>query len=217
MVKTIETLDSEGYDLNVFWQQIMEKLHKAMVSIALGQKDDIFSEEDTELLIYTLDIFKKAYLEARNFTEKKDIYQLTVLKLKFMKNLIPIKELLEKGISVQATPHIKETKQTEPKEEKFDIQKAILKIGKEAGGIVSGALKNANIKEENDKFVILVEKTIADLLKSKLDIIQKYFPKTVEIQEIEIKPEKKKSKKRDESVDKVLDLFQGKLISYKEE
>ncbi len=217
MVKTIETLDSEGYDLNVFWQQIMEKLHKAMVSIALGQKDDIFSEDDTELLIYTLDIFKKAYLEARNFTEKKDIYQLAVLKLKFMKNLIPIKELLEKGVSVQAAPQTKETKQTEPKEEKFDIQKAILKIGKEAGGIVSGALKNASIKEENDKFVILVEKTIADLLKSKLDIIQKYFPKAVEIQEIEIKPEKKKSKKRDEAVDKVLDLFQGKLISYKEE
>ena len=212
LVKTIERLDKEGYDLTVFWNQVTEKIHKDLVSIVTGENTEIFDKEDIELLIYTNDIFKKASLEARSFNDKKDIFQLAVLKLRFLKNLIPLKEILEKGIPVSEP-----VKKEEKKEEGFDLQKAILKIGKEAGGIISGALKKASIRENEDSFTIIVDKTVSDLLKDKIDVIQKYFPKPVNIEEIEIKSERKKQKKRDESVEKVLELFNGKLIKYEEE
>ncbi|WP_457626040.1 DNA polymerase III subunit gamma/tau [Persephonella sp.] len=213
LVKIIENLDREGYDLTVFWNQILESIHSSLLSLITEEKESgVFSEEDVEFLIYTNDIFKKALIEARAFHDKKDIFQLAVLKLRFMKNLVSLEEILKNGI-----PDIKKEKKTEHTEESFDIQKAVLKIGKEAGGIVAGALKNASIKEDEEGFTILVDKTVADLLKDKLDIIGKYFPKPVKIEELEIKTERKKQKKRDESVDKVLELFQGKIISYKEE
>ncbi len=211
MVKIVEKLDREGYDITVFWNQILSKIHKHMINLLTEEKSDIFEKNDIEYLIYTNDIFKKGYLEAKNFFDKKDILQLSILKLRFMKNLVPLKEIIEKGITVQ------EKREEKPKEKKFDLQKAILKAGKEAGGIVAGALKNANIKEEDDRFVIMVDKTIADLITDKLEIIKKHFPKPVVIEEIQIKTERKKPKKRDEAVDKVLELFQGKIISYKEE
>ncbi|SNZ11380.1 DNA polymerase-3 subunit gamma/tau [Persephonella hydrogeniphila] len=213
LVKIIERLDREGYDLTIFWNQILESIHSALLSVVIEkEKDDIFSEEDLEFLIYANDIFKKALIESRAFHDKKDIFQLAVLKLRFMKNLISLEEILKNGV-----PEIKTEEKQEKKEESFDIQKAILKIGKEAGGIIAGALKNASIKEEENSFILLVDKTVAELLKDKLDIIEKYFPKPVKIEELEIKTERKKQKKRDESVDKVLELFQGKIISYKEE
>ncbi len=213
LVKTIERLDREGYDLTVFWNQITERIHKDLVSLVVGENTEIFEKEDTELLIYANDIFKKATLEARSFNDKKDIYQLAVLKLRFIKNLVPLKEILEKGLPDSKTIN----KEEEKKEEAFDLQKAILRIGREAGGIISGALKNANIKENADSFTIMVDKTVSDLLNDRLDVIQKYFPKPVIIEEIEIKSDRKKHKKRDESVEKVLELFEGKLIKYEEE
>jgi len=212
LIKTVERLDKDGYDLTVFWNQVTEKIHKDLVSLVLGEKTEIFEKQDLELLIYTSDIFKKASLEARSFNDKKDVYQLAILKIRFMKNLIPLKEILEKGI-----PSSEPIKKEEKKEEGFDLQKAILKIGKEAGGIISGALKNASIRENEDSFTIMVDRTVSDLLNDRIDIIQKYFPKPVNIEEIEIKSDRKKQKKRDESVEKVLELFDGKLIKYEEE
>ncbi len=213
MVKIIEKLDREGYDVVVFWNQIIGKIHQHMTKLLTEEKSNIFEKDDIEYLIYVNDIFRKGYIEARGFFDKKDIFQLSILKLRFMKNLIPLKEILEKGI--RYTKSEKDNKET--KESKFDLQKAILKAGKEAGGIVAGALKKANIKEEDDRFVIMVDKTVADLLRDKIDVIKKYFPKSIVIEEIQIKTERKKPKKRDESVEKVLELFQGKIISYKEE
>ncbi|WP_457624075.1 DNA polymerase III subunit gamma/tau [Persephonella sp.] len=216
-VKVIEKLDREGFDLTVFWNQILDRIHNALLNLTLEEGSaEPFGKEDIELLIYTGDIFKKALIESRNFHDKKDIFQLAVLKLRFMKNLVPLKEILEKGITVKQPQETSQTKE-EKTPEVFDIQKAILKIGREAGGIIAGALKKSGIKEENDRFVITVDKNLSDILKDKIDIISKYFPKPVTIEEIEIKQEKKKPKKRDESVDKVLELFQGKIISYEEE
>ncbi|MBK3332679.1 DNA polymerase III subunit gamma/tau [Persephonella atlantica] len=211
MVKIVEKLDREGYDIVVFWNQIIGKIHQHMTKLLTEEKSDIFEKDDIEYLIYANDIFRKGYIEAKGFFDKKDIFQLSILKLRFMKNLIPLKEILEKGVKY-TQPEKKESK-----EEKFNLQSAILKIGKEAGGIVAGALKKANIKEENDRFVIMVDKTVADLLRDKIDVIKKHFPKPVTIEEMQIKTERKKTKKRDESVEKVLELFQGKIISYKEE
>ena len=180
LVKIIENLDREGYDLTVFWNQILESIHSSLLSLITEEKESgVFSEEDVEFLIYTNDIFKKALIEARAFHDKKDIFQLAVLKLRFMKNLVSLEEILKNGI-----PDIKTEKKTEHTEESFDIQKTVLKIGKEAGGIVAGALKNASIKEDEEGFTILVDKTVADLLKDKLDIIGKYFPKPVKIEEL---------------------------------
>ncbi|NPA58015.1 MAG: DNA polymerase III subunit gamma/tau [Aquificae bacterium] len=214
MVKTIERLDREGYDLTVFWEQVLERLHDSLVNLTVGEGEhEPFEKEDTELLIYATDIFKKAFIEAKDFNDRKDIFQLAVLKLRFMKDLVPLKEILKKGIPVKTESGEKTTQ----KEEKFDLQKAILKIGKEAGGIISGTLKKSSIREEENRFVIIVDKNLADILKDKLDIIEKHFPKPVQIEEIEIKQERKKPKKKDEAVEKVLELFQGKIISYEEE
>ncbi|RMD46426.1 MAG: DNA polymerase III subunit gamma/tau, partial [Aquificota bacterium] len=74
----------------------------------------------------------------------------------------------------------------------------------------------ANIKETEEGFVILIDATLTDVINQKLDVISKYFPKPVKVEGIQIKKEKKQ-KKRDEAVDKVLDLFKGKIITYKEE
>ena len=100
----------------------------------------------------------------------------------------------------------------------FDLTKAILKAGKEAGGIVASTLKKIKIEEKEDKFIFNADETLAHVINGKLDILQKYFPKPIEIKATTQKMEKKsKTKKRDEAVDKILDLFQGKIISYKEE
>jgi len=91
-----------------------------------------------------------------------------------------------------------------------------LKIGKEAGGIVSAILKKASIKDEDQHITITVEKSLKDTLQEKIKIIEKYFGKPVKIEGKEVKQERR-SKKRDEAVDKVLELFKGKIITYKEE
>jgi len=216
-VKITEKLDKEGFDLTVFWNQILDRIHTALMTLTLGEGDgEPFDKNDIELLIYTGDIFKKALIESRNFHDKKDIFQLAILKLRFMKNLIPLKEIIEKGIPAKEPV---QNRQTEEKNssEIFDIQRAIMKIGREAGGIIASVLKKSSIREEHNRFIISVDKNLVEILKDKIDIINKHFPKPVYIREIETKQEKRKVKKRDESVDKVLELFQGKIISYEEE
>jgi len=146
--------------LKEFLKNLKEKNLKELIKTV---ERLIFEKQDLELLIYTSDIFKKASLEARSFNDKKDVYQLAILKIRFMKNLIPLKEILEKGI-----PSSEPIKKEEKKEEGFDLQKAILKIGKEAGGIISGALKNASIRENEDSFTIMVDRTVSDLLNDRL-------------------------------------------------
>ncbi|WP_457641715.1 DNA polymerase III subunit gamma/tau [Persephonella sp.] len=216
MIKITEKLDSEGYDLSVFWKQINDEIHRSLVKISLGESSEIFSKEDIQDLIYIQTVFSKALLEGRTFSNPKNVYQLAILKLRYIKNLVSLKELYEKGIPV-STGSIKEPKEEkQSKKEEFDLQTAILRIGREAGGIVSAILKKAAIKETEDQIVITVEKNLTDTLQEKIDILNKYFPKPVKIEGKEVKQERK-TKKRDEAVDKVLELFKGKIISYKEE
>ncbi|HHG75089.1 MAG TPA: DNA polymerase III subunit gamma/tau, partial [Persephonella sp.] len=40
LVKTIERLDREGYDLTVFWNQITERIHKDLVSLVIGESTE---------------------------------------------------------------------------------------------------------------------------------------------------------------------------------
>ena len=215
MIKIIQQVDNDGYDINVFWNQILTKIHQGLINLVVENKNFLnFTSEDIEYLIYANDIFKKGLIEAKNFNDKKDIFQLSVLKLKFIKNLIPLKEIITKGLTVN---HKTQTNNIEQEDKKFNLQNAILKIGKEAGGIVSGALKNASIKENENEFIILVDKSISEIIKEHINVLQKYFPKPVNIEEIDIKSDKKKPKKKDESVEKVLELFQGKIINYEED
>jgi len=220
LIKGIEKLDKEGYDLSVFWKQVLDQLHEELIKTATEGKGKFFTEEDIENLIYIQNIFNKAFLEAKNFPNPKHIYELAILKLKYIKNLVAIKDLLQGNIEIQSSQlsqkQEKETKEEKQEKPSFNIQTAILKAGKEAGGIVSAALKKASIKETDNEFVILVDKSLMDIINQKLDIISKHFPKPVRVEGIEIKKEKKQ-KKRDEAVDKVLELFKGKIITYKEE
>ncbi len=220
LVLLIEKLDKEGYDLNIFWKQILENIHTILTNIAIDEKSEIFDESDIKDLIYIQNIFNKAFFEAKNYFEPKHIYTLAILKLKYIKNLKSIEEILKSGVQVSSQPKQQPERQEEkPQEEKgFDIQSAILKIGKEAGGIVSAALKKGKIEEREDSFVIFLEETVYPLVDQKLEIVQKYFPKPVKLEKVSKKDmPAKKAKKRDETVDKVLDLFQGKIMTYREQ
>jgi len=220
LVLLIEKLDKEGYDLHIFWKQILENLHSALTNLAIGEKNEIFEENDIKDLIYIQNIFNKAFFEARNYFEPKHIYTLAVLKLKYIKNLKSIEELLKSKAFISTQTQQQPAKQEENTQEQkgFDIQSAILKIGKDAGGIVSAALKKGKIEEREDSFVIFLEETVYPLVEQKLETIQKYFPKPIKLEKVSKKDiPVKKTKKRDESVDKVLDLFQGKIMSYKQQ
>jgi DNA polymerase-3 subunit gamma/tau len=217
MIKGLEKLDKEGYDLTVLWKQITDEIHKELILSATEGKGKFFSENDIEDLIYIQNIFSKAFIEAKNFPNPKHIYELAVLKLKYIKNLVAIKDILQGNVEIKDTPKSPKVERKEtPEGSSFSVQSAILKAGKEAGGIVSAALKKASIKELDNEFVIMVDKSLIDIINQKIDIISKHFPKPVRVEGIEIKKEKKQ-KKRDEAVDKVLELFKGKIITYKEE
>jgi len=218
MLKIIEKLDKGGYDLLVFWDQIVRELHSKLVSLTIDEKDEIFSKDDLKNLIYVETVFSKALTEAKLSGNVKGVIELAILKLNYLENLVSIKELLEKGVKVSAQPQKtlvkEETKQPEAKKE-FDLKATINKIAKEEGRMIGSILNRSEIHETEDKFIIKVDKTLANTLKDHLDNIRKYFPKNVVIEEIEVKKETK-SKKRDESVDKILNLFNGKIISYVE-
>ncbi len=224
LLKTINNLDKEGYDLNVFWKQVTNELYEQLLNLSLGEnKNHIFDEEDTKELIYIQNLFNKALIEARNFPDVKNIYTLYILKLEYVKDIKPITELIQnlKTGNIKISQESKNNgsqKAEQKKEEKssFSLQDAILKIGKEAGGIVSSTLKKIKIEEKEDKFIFEADETFIPLLQEKIEIIQKYFPKKIEFKETK-KEVKRKSKKRDESVDKILELFQGKILNYKEE
>ncbi|WP_457623633.1 DNA polymerase III subunit gamma/tau [Persephonella sp.] len=219
MILITERLESEGYDLNVFWKQINDILHKELIDISIKESGKFFSKKDIEDLIYIQNIFLKAYTEAKSFQNPKHIYQLTILKLNYIKNLVSLKEIYEKGIKV--SKHTVETPKDEAKVEKkdneLDLQSVILKIGKEAGAVVTAVLKKASIKMEESQIIITVEENLKDTLSEKKDIIEKHFKKPVKIEGKTVKTAKKKSQKRDEAVDKVLELFKGKIITYTEE
>jgi len=220
LVKTINGLDKEGYDLNVFWKQVTDEIYNQLLNLSLEKSEEqIFDENDVKELIYIQNLFNKALVEAKNFPDVKNIYTLSVLKLEYIKDIKPVSELIQnlKTGKITVSEEKKDDKvQEKQKDKEFSLQNAILKIGKEAGGIVSSTLKKIKIEEEEDKFIFEVDETFSPMLKEKLDIIQKYFPKKIEFKEVK-KEAKKRTKKRDESVDKVLELFQGKILNYKEE
>ncbi len=218
LILLIEKLDKEGYDLNIFWEQIQKNLHQSIVNLALEREDRYFKKEDLKNLIYIENIFNKASYEGKTTQNPKGVYQLAILKLKYIENIVSIKELLEKGVKVSTGAKVSsQPTLVEPpkKEEKFSLKTAINKIAKEEGKMIGSILSKAEIHEDEEKFIIKLDKALAPTIRERLDSISKYFPKKVVIEEIDIKKETK-STKRDESVDKILNLFNGKIISYRE-
>ena len=214
LITVINSVEKSGYDLNIFWKQIIEELHNILVDLTLGKDNKYFTTEDIKELIYIQTIFNKALIEAKNFPNPKHIYQLAVLKLKYLNNIVSIKELLEKGINITTKSKDKNLKEIEPKEDngKKSLDYILKEVKSKLGGVVYSILKSAKIEEREDSFIVFVNKSLVKTLDTRE--LSNIFGKAVKIEPLEEKVEKKEDKK-DESVEKVLELFKGKIISYK--
>ncbi|RMA97694.1 DNA polymerase III subunit gamma/tau [Hydrogenothermus marinus] len=220
MIIQIENLYKEGQDLTVFWKQILNEIHNELINIAIEEKGKIFEKEDLKYLIYVQSVFNKAFIEAKSSGNEKNIYELAILKIKYIKELTNIDDILKDNVKITSSikQEVKEEKKEEAKEEKKDNLEYILaKISKEAGAIVASAIKKSKIEDKGNILEIKAPEILYDNLVAKKDIIEKYFNKEVSIIKTQPENKKKKSKKRDEAVDKVLNLFEGKIINYKEE
>jgi len=223
LILGLEKLDKEGFDLNVFWKQVTDKLHRELIKVSIEEKGDIFTKEDQKSLIYLVEIFNQAYSQAKNNFSPKNSYQLALLKIKFIPNLKKIEKLLEGSTDLKQikpssskSKDITEETYKEKRKPQTDIPYILEKIRKEIGGIVFATLEKSKIEETDKNFVIYADASIISFIKDKQSQIEKYFPKPIEITEIK-KEKRQKNRKRDETVDKALELFQGKLINYKEE
>ena len=222
LILAVEQLDKAGFDLNIFWKQMTDRLHQNLINLTIYGNSEFFEESDIQDLIYIQNIFNKAFVESRTFPNPKHIYQLYILKLKYLKNIVSIKDILEGKIKLENISNqpqgsnltLVETK-TE-KNERLTLDRILLKVKREIGGIVYSILVKAKITENDDYFVVKLNKTLAQTVHEHLDKINKIFPKPLKVEIKEDKTVKKSTKKRDESVDKILDLFNGKIISYKE-
>ncbi len=218
----LEKLYKEGYDVNVFWKQMTDKIHKSLLNLSLEEKDSIFEKEDVKYLIYLQSIFNKAQIEARTLSNEKNVYELAVLKIKYIKELENIENLRTAGSKTEeynAKPVYEKKHRTQQiSDTAVDLQKIIMNIGKEAGTLVSSGLKKSKIDISENSVRISVPELIYDTIIEKKNTIEKHFQKPVEIVKIDT-PQKatKKKKERDPAVDKVLQLFEGKIINYKEE
>lgn len=219
-IKMIDKLEDEGYDINIFWKQLLDEIHSIVINLYLDKEEKIFKKEDIKQLIYLKTIFTKAYNEARTFFEPKQIYHLAVLKLSYLDSIKSIEELISKGITLktQEKPNTQEVeskqelKQELVKEEKNDIEKIRLYIIKNEK-ILAIPLKNAVIEEKDDGIHINVKEEYGKLLEGYIDKLKNYFNREIFIDyPKEEKKSQKVNKKRDESVEKVLELFPGSKI-----
>jgi len=208
---------TSGYDLNIFWKQIIEELHNLLINLTLGRDNKYFTNEDIKELIYIQTVFNKALIEAKNFPNPKHIYQLAVLKLNYLHNIVSIKELLEKGINITTGSQEKELKEIKSNEEvkKKSLDYILKEVKAKLGGVVHSILKGAKIEDREDSFIIFINKSLVKTIDSKdIKELSNIFGKPVKLEPLEEKVEKKEDKK-EESVEKVLELFKGKIISYK--
>jgi DNA polymerase-3 subunit gamma/tau len=228
-IKLLDELEDLGYDLNIFWKELLTNLQKSLINIAMENPDEIFSQEDLKSLIYIKDMFNKAFIEARTFINPKDIYQVYILKLNYLDSIKSISQLLSGNIQLQKQTETKEEKATTPQtteekpkeraEEKKElpVEKIIAQIIKNEK-VISVVIKEAEItQDENNIYIKLKNKEQEEILNAHIDLLKKYFPdKNIHTSAPQSK-EKKKEKKRDEVVDKVLELFPGsKILTYKE-
>ncbi len=221
LILLVEKIEKSGYDLNIFWKQIVDKIQGIMINLSLDREDKYFSKEELKKLIYIQSIFSKTIGEAKSFQSPKHIYQLAILKLEYIPNILSIKELIEKGISIDApiNTQIKEKvdkenivkeSSLESGKKKLSIDDILQKIKSEIGGIDFSILKNSKIEEREDNYTIFIDKKQLEFID--INSIKNYFPKPIKLEIIETN-QSRKSKKRNETVEKIRDLFKGKIIS----
>ncbi len=222
-IKMIDRLEDEGYDINIFWKQLLDEIHKIIINLYLDKEVKLFKKEDIKQLIYLNTIFTKAYNEAKAFFEPKHIYHLAVLKLSYLDSIKSIEEILSKGINIKVRENQVPVKEKTEKAEKVieekttnietNLEKIKLQIIKNEK-VLAISLKEAVIEEKEDSIHIKVkEKGYGEILKDNIDILKKYFNKEIFIDyPKEEKKSQKVSKKRDESIEKVLELFPGSKI-----
>ena len=221
LILVVEKVEKSGFDLNIFWKQIVDKIQEILINLSLDRADKYFSKEELKKLIYIQTVFSKAIGEAKSFQSPKHIYQLAILKLKYIPNIISIKELIEKGISINAPidTKIKEkvdkgniVKESllESDKKKLSIDDILKKIKSEVGGVVFSILKNSKIEEREDNYTIFIDRKQLEFID--INGIKGYFPKPIKIEVVE-KNQDKRLKKRNETVEKIRDLFKGKIIS----
>jgi DNA polymerase-3 subunit gamma/tau len=226
-IKLLDDIENQGYDINIFWKELLSTLQKSMLNLALQNQDEHFSQEDLKTVIYIKNLFNKAYGEARTFPNPKDIYQLYILKLKYIDAIKSIEQLIAGNLTFPQKPQTitqqqpetqeKQTLEKETNQESSNLQKILMQIIKNEK-VIAPIIKDADIQEdENNVYIKLKNKSQEEILKSHIDLLKKYFTNKIIHISAPAEKDKKKDKKRDEVVDKVLGLFPGsKILTYKE-
>lgn len=218
-IRIIERLETEGYDLNIFWKQLIDKMYDELIQISIKGKGEFFSGEDEKKLVYILSLLNKASSESRNFHNPKNIYQLYIMKMRYLEYIKPVEELL--SISVQGkdkstfTDHIPQGKPEEKAEKKSQPVENIYRVLKSEPVLVS-LLAKFEVEDTPERVIFRAKEAEAgEIFQQRKEMIEKLLQKSVEVIIPERKHPAKKSGKRDESVDRMLELFPGsKILKY---
>lgn len=227
-VNLIEKIQSEGYDLHVFWKQLTDKLHQELVKVSTEESGEFFNVEDQKRLIYILNLFNKATVESKNFQNPKNIFQLYVLKLKYLEYIKPVEQLFNASFQPPTQHQTKkadapypvndktEAKVNKPGSTQTDLSHIYKALKTEP--ILVSILPKFEVQELEDKVIFKTKDGIAgEFFYEHKEKLQQLLGKPVKISYPSLgeKEKVKKTTKRDESVDKILELFPGsKILKY---
>lgn len=218
-VKTLELLETEGYDINVLWKQLTDELYQELIEISLKGKGETFSQEEEKKLIYILSIFNKAATESRNFQNPKNVYQLYLLKLRYLEYIRPIEELLSVGTYKGSKPHKVDSVEGYSKVESHQepvkpVEEIYRSLKREP--VLANLLTKFEVEISPDLVVFKAKEVEAgEYFQEKKSVIEKILGKNIEIVIPKEKSQQKRSGKRDESIDRILELFPGsKILKY---
>lgn len=218
-IKIVEKIEEDGFDLNIFWKQITDSLHNELINIVLNEKGDIFQPEDIKKLIYILSLFNKGAIESKNALNPKSIYQLYILKLKYIDYIKPLEQLVQGKVEI-------ESKENSPinsdKIENTEVskQQEINKIYRilKSEPLLSNLVSKSIIENLEDRIVLKTsDPSVGEILETKKDTLENLLRKKIFVNYPKNKEVTKKDKNRDKSIDHVLQLFPGsKIVKYEE-
>lgn len=219
IIKNIEKLETEGYDLNIYWKQLTDKLNEELIKISIEGKGVFFSKEDEKKLIYILSLLNRATIESKNFQNPKHIFQLYILKLRYLEYIKPVEEIIS---SIAKSQVVFKTQEKEPQkniteksEHKEDTDIEHLYKALKSEPVLLRALQKFDIEVLPEKIILKTKDFHAgEFVKDNIQKLKQILKKEIELFYPQEK-EQKKSSKRDESVDKILELFPGsKILKY---
>lgn len=212
-VRTIEKLQAEGYDLNVYWKQLIDKLNDELINLYTQGKGLFFSKGEEKKLIYILSMLNRASIESRNFQNPKNILQLYILKLAYLEYIKPVEELIN-SLAKNKTTDNQENTQINNKSKDYSVEDIYRALKSEP--IILGALKKFEIELIEEKIILKTKDINAgEFISEHIQKLKSLLKKDIEVIYPKEKQQEKRSLKRDESVDKILELFPGsKVIKY---